>query len=526
MKLKKGLPQGSVLSPLLYNLYTVGIFEGLREAGVKILQYADDIVIFVEFEKRNEAMEKTQIVKFISSKKGGGLAKEEFMVNNGRVEEVDSAKFLGMWIDRGLDFKKHTEGIRKGTGPKTVLKVFVAVIRSVIEYGAPIYLNNKRNREKVQRVHNAGVSGIMDLETRVRVLMEWYIARKFWSRNREVVGAIEDRIRNSDEEEISEGKDMIVDAWRRFGEIEVGMSRKETIEYNGEWRVYRMESCLEWKCGKHFETVGMREKDLLGEIKLKMFGRIENVVEIYTDGSRIESRKNGGGAVVIREGGEEWEEETFTSPSQCSVYTIEMTAIGRAVEIAGRRFRGRDVVILSDSLSTISELAKDNRGQDRGDAVDNIKNRIKKRNCELKKRGNDRGKIVLAWIPAHVGIEGNERADRAAKEATIGDADVWVKFTLKDYKRVVKERGWVESTETHLRQGEYKGRRYFEARWNNVGKDFPWFRGIGELSRESDRSALGKADHRVMRIDAPSSLDPGSSLRIIPRPMVEESTPV
>ncbi|XP_076393338.1 uncharacterized protein LOC143265396 [Megachile rotundata] len=48
MKLLKGLPQGSVLSPLLYNLYTAKIAEGLGELGVKILQYADDIVIVYE----------------------------------------------------------------------------------------------------------------------------------------------------------------------------------------------------------------------------------------------------------------------------------------------------------------------------------------------------------------------------------------------------------------------------------------------------------------------------------------------
>ncbi|XP_076398152.1 uncharacterized protein LOC143266618 [Megachile rotundata] len=419
MKLKKGLPQGSVLSPLLYNLYTRDIGEGLREAGVRILQYADDIVVFVEFEKRNEgkrrieeavkklkenldriglsiAMEKTQIVKFLNSRRRGGLTREEFRVDNERIEEC-----LG--------------GVRKGTGPETILKVFVAVIRSVIEYGAPFYLNDKRNRERIQKVHNAGTrialgyrmstpinvmeteAGIMDLEIRVRTLTEWYIARKFWSRDEDTVGALENRIRNSMEEEIRE------------------------------------------------------------EIKIKMFGRNENVIEIHTDGSRTESRKSGGGAVVIRENGKYWEKEGFTAPAQCSVYTIEMTAISKAVEIAEGRFRGRDVLILSDSLSTIGKLAKDNRGQDIGDEIDRIRNKIKKRNFEIEKKGEDMGKVVVAWVPAHVGIEGNERADRMAKEATTGDADFWVKFTLKDFRRVIRERRWIESTETHLRQGEYTG---------------------------------------------------------------------
>nr|XP_012146122.1 PREDICTED: RNA-directed DNA polymerase from mobile element jockey-like [Megachile rotundata] len=130
MKLQKGLPQGSVLSLLLYNLYTVGIVERLREMGVGILQYADDIVVLVEFEDRREgkskieeaisrlkgnlgkiglaiAAEKTQIVKFDNNKRRGRLIKEEFNVEGEKIEEVDSAKFLG--IDRALEFGKHTD---------------------------------------------------------------------------------------------------------------------------------------------------------------------------------------------------------------------------------------------------------------------------------------------------------------------------------------------------------------------------------------------------------------------------------
>nr|XP_012143817.1 PREDICTED: uncharacterized protein LOC105662849 [Megachile rotundata] len=227
MKMRKGLPQGSVLSPLLYNLYTIGIVEGLREMGVRILQYADDIVIFVEFERRREgkskieeairrlkenlskiglsiAMEKTQIVKFMSNRRRGGLTREEFIVENERIEEAEAAKFLGTWIDRGLDFRKHTDyvvsklrkrmnivkslgGIRKGTGPETILKVFAAMNRM----STPI---NVMETE----------TGIMDLESRISALAEGYIARKLWNRDEEVVRAIENRIRNSNEEEVGE----------------------------------------------------------------------------------------------------------------------------------------------------------------------------------------------------------------------------------------------------------------------------------------------------------------------------------
>lgn len=42
---------------------------------------------------------------------------------------------------------------------------------------------------------------------------------------------------------------------------------------------------------------------------------------------------------------------------------------------------------------------------------------------------------------------------------------------MKGYKKVTKDMKWRSSDEKHLRQGEFKGNKYFEAKWNNVGKD-------------------------------------------------------
>ncbi|XP_026467767.1 uncharacterized protein LOC113371354 [Ctenocephalides felis] len=54
--LRQGLPQGAILSPLLYALYVRDI-EGIWLEGTKILQYADDLLIYIEKDNLKEAID-------------------------------------------------------------------------------------------------------------------------------------------------------------------------------------------------------------------------------------------------------------------------------------------------------------------------------------------------------------------------------------------------------------------------------------------------------------------------------------
>lgn len=43
---KRGLPQGSILSPILYNVYTYDL-EAAPKGKIGILLYADDLLLYV-----------------------------------------------------------------------------------------------------------------------------------------------------------------------------------------------------------------------------------------------------------------------------------------------------------------------------------------------------------------------------------------------------------------------------------------------------------------------------------------------
>ena len=85
-----------------------------------------------------------------------------------------------------------------------------------------------------------------------------------------------------------------------------------------------------------------------------------------------------------------------------------------------------DIVILSDSLRVLEAL-KDCNHFDR-----NI-NKTLAIISELQESGR---KVTLVWIPAHVGIPGNEKADALAKAATTREQiDRWKPFVYQGCKK-------------------------------------------------------------------------------------------
>jgi ribonuclease HI len=120
----------------------------------------------------------------------------------------------------------------------------------------------------------------------------------------------------------------------------------------------------------------------------------------YTDGSRINGR-TAGGAVRASDG---------TSISGrlhdvCSVFTAEIVAIERTIRHCVRKGI-KHTLIFTDSLSSVRCL-KDRK------PVNAIAQKIYRK---MLRRPEFTVKII--WIPAHLGIEGNDMADELAKQAT------------------------------------------------------------------------------------------------------------
>ncbi|CAH0558656.1 unnamed protein product [Brassicogethes aeneus] len=184
-----GLPQGSVLSPVLFNVYVRKIEDALP-IGVRFLQYANDIVLFSTHKDQNlleyRLSRAIESVYSWLSERGLSLnpgkcrdmifAKRIPLFNSislqgAPIPSVNTNKFLGIILDSKLLWNAHVPdmsskctkylnilksltGVRWGGDPKTLLYIYRALIRSRIDYGLILInyftLKNESRFNKIQ----------------------------------------------------------------------------------------------------------------------------------------------------------------------------------------------------------------------------------------------------------------------------------------------------------------------------------------------------------------------------------------
>jgi len=132
-------------------------------------------------------------------------------------------------------------------------------------------------------------------------------------------------------------------------------------------------------------------------------------LQIYTDGSQYDA---GTGAAFVIPGLRRCTKR-YHLP-EVNIMTAELVAILMAANhVNDLGVLPTQIVILSDSLSALQAIASDGTNA-REDIVREIQSVLH----QLIVRGVD---TTLQWVPAHVGVIGNELADRAAREAAGGD---------------------------------------------------------------------------------------------------------
>ena len=109
-----------------------------------------------------------------------------------------------------------------------------------------------------------------------------------------------------------------------------------------------------------------------------------------------------------------WTGRRFQLGTNKEVFDAEVFAIWQALRVLERRNEsGRSYTVFVDSTSAIARVRDGTRGpgQRFGVAAIEVGSR-------LAVAGNE---VTIRWVPAHSGAEGNEVADRFAKDAATGE---------------------------------------------------------------------------------------------------------
>jgi ribonuclease HI len=152
---------------------------------------------------------------------------------------------------------------------------------------------------------------------------------------------------------------------------------------------------------------------------LELADVFSSALHIYTDGSKIEEKV---GAAIVYQA----KKSSIRLPNNSSIFTAELIAIDMALHMifdCDHDF----FTIFSDSLSALKAVEGDDFTHP---LVRILKEKLFILEHELNKV------VVFIWIPSHVGIKGNERADKAAKaalEQEISD----IKIPASDFKSLI-----------------------------------------------------------------------------------------
>lgn len=140
---------------------------------------------------------------------------------------------------------------------------------------------------------------------------------------------------------------------------------------------------------------------------------------IYCDGS-VKDQKSGAGIyntnfkLIAR------------LPDKTSIFTAELFAIYSAISFISTQMG--NFALFTDSLSSVSALQEDS----------NSKHYLVKRISKLIRDLPD-NKLIIEWVPSHVGIRGNEAADELAKQAVLSEQITINQLSTEDANRIINE---------------------------------------------------------------------------------------
>ena len=196
-EVKCGVPQGSILGPLLFILYINDLDNVITDCSISL--YADDTALYYsnssyidlmlsirddigsvsEWLKCNKLTLNTKKTKFMifgSRNKLRGAYDVPIYINGDQIERVDNFKYLGVYLDETLSFDKHISYIhnkacsklgairklRLNVDQSTALRLYKSLVLPHFDYCDSVYMTASNEiLNKLQLVQNSACRTIL-----------------------------------------------------------------------------------------------------------------------------------------------------------------------------------------------------------------------------------------------------------------------------------------------------------------------------------------------------------------------------
>jgi len=444
----EGIPQGSVLSCLCFTIATNGLKNSIPNDITHTL-YVDDLLIYYEgkylhtMERRMQTAvnqisqwaenhgyrfsnKKTKCIMF---KQRGRVEAPNLTLYNEGITVSEEVNYLGITFDRRLNWKSQIRNLKAkcqspimllkcishlswGADRKTLTTLYRSLIQSKLNYSLEVVSSKEKCIEAINRIQNEALrtilgafrsspvkslqveAGIMPIHLQAALTCTKHYLRMQQITKSPATKLTAQAVHGNENWNFKTQVHKIIG--EELSERTINVMENTQLEMPP-WRIADAHICGEREMKK---TNNIQENIM----EFREHQQIhKDSIQVFTDGSKNEH--GAGSAVAIPSMNLT---DSRSMPKYTSIFTAEATAIVMAVSLINR-LPQKHYTIYTDSKSTLEALRQH-------DSRNPVIRRVK----EMLHHSLQKEKYIkLCWTPAHVGVQGNEQADRIAKRATL-----------------------------------------------------------------------------------------------------------